>query len=74
MVLAVGTASSTSRDSTCCLTFCDTSTTGDAPETVTDSCSVPTPNSMLIVAVKFDCSSMPSRVTVLNPGSVKVSV
>ena len=31
MVLAVGTASSTSRVSTCCLTLLWTSTTGDAP-------------------------------------------
>ncbi len=59
MVLAVGTASSTSRDSTCCLTLLCTSTTGEAPDTVIDSCSVPTVSSMLIVAVKFDPSSTP---------------
>ena len=58
MVLAVGTASSTSRDSTCCLTLLCTSTTGEAPDTVTDSCSVPTLSSTLIVAVKLDCSSI----------------
>ena len=70
---AVGTALSTSRVSTCCLVLLCTSTTGDAPETVTDSCSVPTPSSMLIVAVKLPSSSI-SRVTVLKPGSVNVSV
>ncbi len=74
MVFAVGTASSTSRVSTCCLTFCCTSTTGDAPETVTDSCSVPTLNSTLMVAVKLDCSSIAARVMVLKPGRVKVRV
>jgi hypothetical protein len=34
-----------------------TSTTGDAPDTVTDSSSAPTFSSALIVAVKFDGSS-----------------
>ena len=35
MVPAVGTASSTSRVSTCCLALLCTSTTGEAPDTVT---------------------------------------
>ncbi len=74
MVLAVGTASSTSRDITCCLTLLETSTTGEAPETVTDSCRVPTVNSTLIVAVKFADSCSPSRTMVLNPGSENVSL
>ena len=70
MVPDVGTAFSTSRVSTCCLALLCTSTTGEAPDTVTDSCSVPTLRSMLIVAVKLPCSSTPSRMTVLKPGSV----
>ena len=73
MVPAVGTALSTSRDSTCCLALLCTSTTGEAPETVTDSCSVPTPSSMLIVAVKLPSRST-SRVTVLKPVSENVIV
>ena len=66
---AVGTALSTSRVSTCCLALLWTSTTGDAPETVTLSCSVPTVRSMLTVATKFAASSKPSRTCVLNPVS-----
>ena len=72
MVRAVGTASSTSRDSTCCLTLLCTSTSGDWPDTVTDSCSVPTLRSALIVAEKFDGSSS-SRLMTLKPCSVNVS-
>src|SRR5579864_2627546 len=73
MVCAVGTASSTSRGSACSFVFVWTSTTGDPPETVTVSSTAPTFRSALIVAVKFDPSSMPSRLTVAKPGSVNVS-
>src|SRR4029077_15567471 len=51
-----------------------TSTTGDAPDTVTVSSSAPTRRSAFTVAVKLAGSSMPSRLTVLNPGSVKTMV
>ena len=55
------------------MTFC-MSTTGLAPETVTVSSSAPTLRSAFTVAVKVAGSSMPSRLTVENPGSVKVTV
>ena len=51
-----------------------TSTTGDAPDTVTDSSSAPTFISPLIVAVKPAGSSTPSRLTVLKPSSEKVTL
>ncbi len=70
----VGTASSSACGSTCCVTACCTSTTGDAPDTVTVSSSAPTRSSALTGAVKFAGSSTPSRFTVENPGSVKVTV
>ena len=73
MVRAVGTASSTSRVSTCCLTLLCTSTSGDWPETVTDSCSVPTFRSALMVATKFDGSSS-SRMMTLKPCNVNVTL
>ena len=53
MLRPVGTASSTCRlSTTCCTAFC-TSTTGEAPETVTVSSSAPTRRSALMVAVKL---------------------
>ena len=61
MFRPVGSASSRSRDSTCCCVALFTSTTGDAPVTVTLSSSAPTRSSALIVAVKFAGSSIPSR-------------
>ena len=50
-----------------------TSTTGDAPVTVTVSSSVPTRMSALMLATNVPLSSMPSRRTVLNPGRAKVT-
>src|SRR5439155_20072506 len=49
------------------------STIGAAPDTVTVSCTVPTGNSALTVAVNPTVSSMPSRLTLEKPGSVKVT-
>ena len=72
MVRAVGTASSTSRVSTCCFTLLCTSTRGDWPDTVTDSCNVPTVRSALMVATKFEGSSI-SRLMTLKPCRVNVS-
>ena len=74
MLREVGSVSIRSRVSTCVRDACCTSTTGAAPDTVTDSCSVPTFRSPFTVAVKFDGSSSPSRTTVLNPVSEKVTV
>ena len=51
-----------------------TSTTGDSPVTVMVSVTAPTLSSTLTVAVNEPVSSMPSRLNVLNPGSVKVAV
>ena len=51
-----------------------TSTTGVSPVTVMVSASVPTRNSALTLAVKAPVNSMPSRLTVLNPVSVNVTV
>jgi hypothetical protein len=56
----------------CCVTFC-VSTIGERPVTVIVSSSAPTFNSPLTVAVKPAESSMPSRLTVLNPASVNVT-
>src|SRR5436190_14169756 len=53
--------------------FC-TSTTGDSPVTVTVSSRAPTFISIGIVIVAEPASSMPSRLTELNPGSVNVTV
>ena len=74
MLRPVGTASSRSRDSTCCCVALFTSTTGESPVTVTVSSMAPTRSSALIVDVKFAGSSMPSRRIALNPGSVNVTV
>ena len=63
-----------SRDMMFCFrTFC-TSTTGDCPDTVTVSSSDPTRSSPFTVAVNAADNSMPSRLNVLNPVSVKVTV
>ena len=69
----VGTASSSSLRRTCCWAALWTSTTGVWPETVTVSSMAPTRISALTGAVKLTGSSMFSRLTVLNPGSVKVT-
>ena len=73
MLRPVGSASSASRSSTCTRAVLDTSTTGDAPVTVTVSSRTPTRISTLIVAVKSVGSSMPSRTNVLKPASVNVT-
>ncbi len=56
-----------------CVTFC-TSTSGDEPVTVTVSSRAPTVRSALIVAVKPADNSMPSRLTMEKPASVKAAV
>ena len=51
-----------------------TSTIGLSPVTVTVSASAPTFRSALMVAVNEPVSSMPSRLVVLKPWSMKVTV
>jgi hypothetical protein len=51
-----------------------TSTTGVSPDTVIVSASAPTLRSALIVAVNDPLSSTPSRLEVLKPCRVKVTV
>src|SRR5688572_17494711 len=53
---------------------CWTSTTGDAPDTVTDSCSAPTLSAPSMVAVKPDGKLTPSRITFEKPSKVNVTV
>ena len=74
MLRPVGIESSMSRVITVRVVMFWTSTTGDSAETVIVSSSAPTFMSALIIAVKSDVSSMPSRFTTLKPGSVKVTV
>jgi len=70
----LGIASSRSRVTVvCCPTFW-TSTTGAVPVTVMVSSTVPTRISPFTVAVNAVVSSTPSRLKVLNPGRVKVTV
>ena len=59
---------------TCTFDVLDTSTTGDAPVTVTFSSRAPTRISTLIVVVKFVGSSSSSRTNMLNPGRAKVTL
>ncbi len=70
----VGSASSVSRSSVVCWRTFEMSTTGDSPLTVIVSSTVPTLNSALMVAVNPVVSSSPSRLNVLKPGRVKVTV
>jgi len=51
-----------------------TSTIGVSPVTVTVSVTVPTRSSPLIVVTPAPVSSMPSRLTVVNPESVNVKL
>ena len=63
-----------SLSSTICRRTLCTSTMGDSPVTVMVSVSSPTRMSALMVAVKVPSRAMPSRLTVLNPGNVNVTV
>ena len=56
------------------VTVVETSTTGDAPLTVTVSCRVPTPSSTSTRAVRATCTTMPSRFSGAKPASSKVTV
>ena len=70
----VGMLSMTSLVTTFCTEALCTSTSGVSPVTVIVSASVPTFISALMVAVDEPVTSMPSRLTVLNPVSVNVTV
>jgi hypothetical protein len=74
MLRPVGSASRTSCVITTRCVMFDVSTIGDSPVTVNVSSSVPTFRSALIVAVKSDVNSMPSRMTVEKPGSSNFTV
>jgi hypothetical protein len=69
-----GIAAMTSRSTMVWTRALWTSNVGDSPVTVTVSSSVPTRNSALTVATKSPLSTMPSRLTVLKPGSENVMV
>ncbi len=71
--LPVGIASTVSLVNTVCRCTPCTSTIGASPVTVIVSSWAPTRISTLIVAVKSPAIVMPSRFTVLKPGSVKVT-
>src|SRR5216683_495101 len=66
---AFGSDSSCFASNTVAVRVEDTSTTGDAPLTVTDSCSDATVSSTFTVAVKPTLMLMPARITVPNPES-----
>ena len=70
----VGSALIMSLFMTVCSRTLWTSTIGVSPVTVTVSSSVPTLSSPFTVATKAPVSSMPSRLTLPNPGSVNVTV
>ena len=70
MLLLVGSASIIDLVITCSRVTPFTSMSGVSPVTVTVSATAPTFMSMFSVAVKFVLSSMPSRLSVVNPGSV----
>ncbi len=72
-VRPVGIESMTSRFTTACWRVFWTSTRGDCPDTVTVSSTVPTRSSALTVAVTPAERSIPSRLIVLKPASVKVT-
>ena len=74
MVRPVGMASIASRSSTWVWTAVVTSTTGEAPVTVTDSSTAPTRRSAFTVIVNSDGSCSWSRRKLWNPDRLKVSV
>ena len=57
----------------CCVVL-DTSTSGDSPVTVIVSSSEPTRSSLSTVTAADPLTATPSRLTVLNPASEKVTV
>src|SRR5262245_47667677 len=74
-VRVAGTSASTSLESTTSrFVLVCVSTTGVAPETVIVSSTAPTRRSALIVVTPAPVSTTPSRLTVENPDSVKVTV
>ena len=73
-VFWAGMASRTWRVSTVCWSTLWVSTTGLSPDTVMVSSTAPTRSSAFTVAVNPVVSSTPSRLTVLKPGNVKVTV
>ena len=74
MLRPVGIRSIASRLSTEVFAVEVTSTTGDAPVTVIVSSRAPTPSSAFSVAVNSDGRMTPSRLNVLKPVSVNVTL
>jgi hypothetical protein len=70
----VGSDSLTASDNTVDWTTFRVSTVGASPETVIVSSTLPTLSSAFTVAVNDPVNSMPSRLTVVKPGSVKVTL
>ena len=73
-LVLTGSVESSSLEITTCRRPFDVSTIGEAAVTVIVSWSDPTCRSAFTCAVKPEVSEIPSRRTVLNPGSVKVTV
>ena len=73
MFRALGIESISSRVMTCTFDVFCTSTTGDAPDTVTVSSSAPTFISALIGTVTLAGTITSARLNVLNPGRVNVT-
>jgi len=74
MLLAVGSADSVSWLITCVFDTLRVSTSGVWPETTIVSAISPTFMSALVVATKLGASCRPSRLNVVNPGSVNDTV
>ena len=72
MPAAPGSTLTRSAASTVCRRVVLTSTSGDSPVTVIVSSTAPTAISASTSATNAPCRTMPSRSTVLKPGSVKV--
>ena len=70
----VGSAASTGPPMICWRRALCTSTTGLSPVTTTDSSIAPTRIWMSIVTIRAPASSTPSRLTMLKPVRVKVTV
>jgi hypothetical protein len=73
-VRELGIAETISWSITACRVVDCTLTRGDSPVTVMVSCTAPSDRSALIVVTAVPLNTTPSRTTVLNPASVKVTV
>ena len=74
VLVLLGRVSSASFDTTVCWRTFWVSTSGLSPVTVIVSSSEPTRSSAFTVAVNPEVSTIPSRLKVVNPGSVNVTM